>query len=58
MVCSPREWKTTEEVLKIRENASPRALGETQALKTNQFETQRGTERKGLNFSDILDISK
>jgi hypothetical protein len=57
MVCSRREWKTTEEVLKTQKNASPRALGETQALKTNQFETKRGTESKGLNFSDILEIS-
>ncbi len=38
-------------------NASPWDLGETQTLKTNQFETKRRTESKGLNFSDILDIS-
>ena len=57
MVCSRREWKTTEEVLKTQKNASPRDLGETQTLKTNQFETKRRTESKGFNFSDILDIS-
>ena len=46
------------EVLTMQVNASPCALGETQALKTNQFATQRGTERKALNFSDVLAISK
>jgi hypothetical protein len=43
MACSSKEWKTTESILKMQEDASPLPLEE---------------HRKGLKFRDILAISR